>query len=61
MVVFMVTGAAEYTREADPEVWRRYLTVALDGLRAKGKDATPMPHKALGIVQMTECMGHWRR
>jgi hypothetical protein len=42
LVQFMLTATADITREADPDVWRRYLRVVLDGLRA-GAASEPMP------------------
>jgi AcrR family transcriptional regulator len=56
MIAFMVTSAAEYTHDVDPELWRRYLAIALDGLRGD----SALPHEALGIVEVTECMSRWR-
>ncbi|PPK61341.1 AcrR family transcriptional regulator [Actinokineospora auranticolor] len=45
VLVIMVTATAEATRAADPDHWRRYLTLLLDGLRAPG--TTPLPVAAL--------------
>jgi AcrR family transcriptional regulator len=56
MIVFMVTSAAEYSRSVDPELWRRYFAIALDGLRGN----SPLPRDAPSIVEVTECMSHWR-
>jgi transcriptional regulator SbtR-like protein len=42
LVQFMLTAIADITREADPDVWRRYLRLVLDGLRA-GAASEPMP------------------
>jgi hypothetical protein len=39
----MLTAIADITREADPEVWRRYLRIVLDGVRADGAATEPMP------------------
>jgi AcrR family transcriptional regulator len=43
LLQFMLTAIADITREADPEVWRRYLRIVLDGVRADGAAAEPMP------------------
>jgi AcrR family transcriptional regulator len=56
MLVFMIVGVAEYTRSVDPEIWRRYLAIVLDGLRADSK----LPHPALDLAQMTKAMDNWR-
>ena len=46
--VFDITGSVE------PEVWRRHLTLVIDGMRAKG--ATPMPVPGLTPDQYTEAL-----
>ena len=56
MIVFMITSGAEYTRGADPELWRRYLAIALDGLRGDSK----LPRDALAMPEMAECMSKWK-
>lgn len=56
MVVFMIVSGAEYTHGADPELWRRYLAIALDGLRGDSE----LPRKALAMPKMAECMSKWR-
>jgi AcrR family transcriptional regulator len=42
------------TRDVAPELWRRHLTLALDGLRPQG--ATPLPHPPLTASQHLEAM-----
>jgi AcrR family transcriptional regulator len=50
-LVFAAGGRVlELTRDADPEVWRRYLGLVLDGLRAEG--ATPLPCPPLRASQL---------
>ena len=56
MVVFMIVSGAEYTHGADPELWRRYLAIALDGLRGDSK----LPRRALAMPEMAECMSKWK-
>lgn len=45
MIVFMFASIAEYAAAAAPEVWRRYLAMFVDGLRASrdGVSALPVP------------------
>lgn len=54
LVQFMLTAIADITREADPEIWRRYLRLVLDGLRASAASepmpVPPLPHDALDAV-----------
>ena len=56
MLVFMIVGVAEYTSSVDPDIWRRYLAIVLDGLRADSK----LPHPALDFAQMAKAMDNWR-
>ena len=56
MIVFMVTSVADYVGSIDPDLWRRYLAIALDGLRGQ----SPLPRPALSIVQATEAMSKWK-
>jgi hypothetical protein len=41
MMLRMIAGIAETTREVRPELWRRYLDLLMDGLRADRADVTP--------------------
>jgi AcrR family transcriptional regulator len=53
LVQFMLTAIADITRDADPEVWRRYLRLVLDGLRTSAPEpmpAQPLPRDALDAV-----------
>jgi AcrR family transcriptional regulator len=61
-ILLMVTGAAEHAREVRPEVWRRYLTLILDGLRPARSGVTPLAVPALGPDQMARAfLTHGRR
>jgi AcrR family transcriptional regulator len=50
---------ADYTRDASPEVWRRTLAIALDGLRPDRRRVTPMPVAALDDEQISCSMRDW--
>ncbi len=50
---------ADYTREAAPEVWRRTLTIALDGLRPDRRRPSPMPVPPLDDEQIVCSMREW--
>jgi AcrR family transcriptional regulator len=56
MIVFMVTSAADYAGSVDPDLWRRYLALLLDGLRGD----SPLPRPALDILKVTEAMSNWK-
>jgi AcrR family transcriptional regulator len=46
-LVFMLTDAAQLARTVSPEIWRRYLTLVLDGLRPERAGVTALPVPAL--------------
>jgi AcrR family transcriptional regulator len=52
----MLAGAADFGRGAEPELWRRYLTVVLDGLRAQRTDTSELPIGALSDDQLDQAM-----
>lgn len=56
----MAGAVVDYTREVDPEVWRRLFTVLLDGLRARPEVATPLPTPPLDHDGLTAAMSGWR-
>lgn len=53
-------GAAEFTAPADPEVWRRYLALMMNGMRARPNGNTRLPHSALDDAQIDACMVGWK-
>jgi AcrR family transcriptional regulator len=50
---------AAYTRDSSPEVWRRALVIALDGMRPDRRRVTPMPAPALDDEQISCSMRDW--
>jgi AcrR family transcriptional regulator len=59
-LVFMTAGRVlEAGRGVAPDLWRRYLGLLLDGLRAGG--ATPLPRGPLTLLQMNRLLEGERR
>ncbi|GAA3387761.1 TetR/AcrR family transcriptional regulator [Cryptosporangium minutisporangium] len=56
LVQFMTAALLEYTEYAAPGLWRRYLTILLDGLRP---DATPLPVAAPDFDALAEIARGW--
>jgi AcrR family transcriptional regulator len=50
---------AEYTHEVSPQVWRRILLIALDGLRPDRRRPSPMPGPPLDDEQVVCSMRDW--
>ena len=60
-VLFQVgLGAvADYTRDVEPEAWRRCLGLLLDGLRVRREEPTPLPVPALDTDAVECAMRDW--
>jgi AcrR family transcriptional regulator len=56
----MLGSVLDFSREVEPELWRRFLAIVLDGLRARRDDATPLPVAALDDDQLERAMATWR-
>ena len=52
----MLGSISDATRDVEPEVWRRFLTIVLDGLRARPEAATPMPVAPLTYDEVPRVM-----
>jgi AcrR family transcriptional regulator len=58
-LIFIQAGLSaiiEATRDQSPDLYRRYLTIFLDGIRTDRTDFTPLPTKALTAAQTHKAM-----
>jgi AcrR family transcriptional regulator len=55
-IVFMLTEATHLVDAANPDIWRRYLTLILDGMRSSREGVTPLPVAALLPEEMEKSM-----
>lgn len=55
-VVFMLAEATQLAHAANPGIWRRYLTLILDGMRPGREGVTPLPEAALLPEEMEKSM-----
>jgi AcrR family transcriptional regulator len=55
-ILFLLSDTAQFTRGVSPEIWRRYLTLVLDGLRPEREGVTPLPVPALRPDEMEMSM-----
>ncbi len=55
-IVFMLTEAARFAQAASPDIWRRYLTLILDGMRPGREGVTPLPVAAMLPEEMEKSM-----
>jgi AcrR family transcriptional regulator len=62
VVLMMVAAVMDAAEDVDPELWRRYLRIALQGLRAEGAPLEPLLVQAVEPTQMDELLvGIWKR
>ncbi len=60
MVLRMIAAISEFSRDVRPELWRRYLALILDGLRADCTELTPLPEPPIDPTEMDEVRACWR-
>ncbi len=57
LIAVMISGIMDQCSAVKPELWRRYLTIILDGLRATRDAATPLTVDPLTEEQIERVMG----
>src|SRR3954454_23231627 len=62
VVLMMVSAVMDASEDVRPELWRRYLRIALQGLRPEGTALDPLPVHAVAPEQMEQLLiGAWKR
>src|SRR4051794_7329513 len=62
VAMLMVGQVMDAAEDVDPELWRRYLRIALQGLRPEGAPLEPLPVAAVKPTQMDDLLvGVWQR
>ncbi len=56
IIEFMLAAVAEYARQVRPAVWRRYLALMLDALRAAHPPGSPLPEPELSPDEMVQVL-----
>jgi AcrR family transcriptional regulator len=56
LIQLMVSAIIDGARDVDPELWRRFLQIVLQGLRANPTPPKPLPHPALPHDQIQTVM-----
>lgn len=60
-LLMMISVTVEFGGEARPDLWRRYLTMLLDGICARRDQPTELPEPVLDDEDMQEAMRAWPR
>ncbi len=61
VISFMLMTLVQLGREVEPELYRRYLGIVLDGLRPQRDDTTPLPVDPLTVPRFVEAIETWNR
>jgi hypothetical protein len=56
LIAYMLASAAQYASPAQPDIWRRYLTLLIDGLPPAREDTSELPVPGLTPGEMEDCM-----
>jgi hypothetical protein len=57
LITLMIGAIMDATHDVRPDVWRRLLTIVIDGLRAEPGAGTPMPVGPLELDEVQRVMG----
>ncbi|WP_300608016.1 TetR/AcrR family transcriptional regulator [Trebonia sp.] len=56
LIVFMLASAGEYAGSVQPDIWRRYLALIIDGMRAARGGSPELPVPALSPGEIEQSM-----
>jgi AcrR family transcriptional regulator len=59
IINFMLTTIVDLSRDIEPDLYRRYLAIVLDGLKPRD-DVEPLPVEALGFPAFQEAQARWK-
>jgi AcrR family transcriptional regulator len=59
LIQVMLGGIVDFTRDVDPDTWRRLFAIIVDGLRAR-EPLTPLQAPALDSEQVGRAMRDWK-
>ena len=60
LLQMMVAAIADVAPPDRPDLWRRYLRLLVEGIRAEGTPREPLPDPPLGLECIQEVMVRWR-
>jgi AcrR family transcriptional regulator len=60
LINFMLNLLVNFGRDVEPDLYKRYLAIVLDGLRPRD-DLEPLPVEPLGVTEFQEALGRWKR
>jgi AcrR family transcriptional regulator len=61
LINFMLNTVVDLGHGVEPELWRRYLAIVLDGLRPREQGEEPLPVAPLDVAGLVKAIGNWKR
>jgi AcrR family transcriptional regulator len=61
LINFMLNTIVDLGHDVEPELWRRYLAIVLDGLRPRPDGDEPLPVAPLDLSGLVKAIGNWKR
>jgi AcrR family transcriptional regulator len=59
VINFMLNTVVDFGRDVEPDLYRRYLAIVLDGLRPRN-DLGPLPVGALEVREFQDALARWK-
>ena len=59
IINFMINTLVDFGRDVEPDLYKRYLAIVLDGLRPRD-DLEPLPVDALNLRDFQEALARWK-
>ncbi|AWN30453.1 MULTISPECIES: TetR/AcrR family transcriptional regulator [unclassified Streptomyces] len=56
LIQIMLGAVTQHSRTITPDLWKRYLTLILDGIRRDRGGPSPLPHRALDLDEFAQTM-----
>ncbi len=60
VINFMLNTVVDFGRDVEPELYRRYLAIVLDGLRPQPPGSEPLPIPALEVRRFQDALTAWK-
>jgi AcrR family transcriptional regulator len=59
LINFMINTLVDFGRDVEPDLYKRYLAIVIDGLRPR-EDLEPLPVPALKVPTFQEALARWK-
>jgi hypothetical protein len=59
LINFMLNTIVDFSRDFDPDLYKRYLALVFDGMRPRD-DLEPLPVNALPVADFQNALARWK-